>query len=286
MKNTILVTGATGTVGSQVVKQLTAIDADVCAAVRSTSKAAGMNKVSLVEFDLNKPETVQAAFQGIDKVFSATPLVSNMVELDAMTIESAKKAGVKHIVRLSVMGADTKQEFPLGNLHREVEKLIEASGISYTFLRPNSFFQNYITFTGSTIKSHNCFYLPLGDGKVSFVDVRDVAALAVAELTQSHHENTAYEVTGSEAISNAQIASMLSTILGKEINYVSISEDTARQSMKSAGMPEPEIELVLGLYAAQKAGNYSTISPAVEQITGKKPISFEQFANDYAEAFR
>ncbi len=286
MKNTILVTGATGTVGSQVVKQLTAIGADVRSAVRSTSKAAGMNKVSLVEFDLNKPATVQVAFEGIDKVFLATPLVSNMIELDAMTIEAAKKAGVKHIVRLSVMGADAEQEFPLGNLHRQVEKLIEASGISYTFLRPNSFFQNYITFTGSTIKSQNSFYLPLGDGKVSFVDVRDVAALAAVELTQSDDENKAYEVTGSEAISNHQIASMLSKVLGKPISYISISEDTARQSMKSAGMPEPEIELVLGLYAEQKAGNYSTISPAVEQITGKKPISFEQFANDYTEAFR
>jgi len=286
MKNTILVTGATGTVGSQVVKQLTAIGTDVRAAVRSTSKAAGMNKISLVEFDLNKPETVQVAFEGIDKVFLATPLVSNMIELDAMTIEAAKKAGVKHIVRLSVMGADAEQEFPLGNLHQQVEKLIEASGISYTFLRPNSFFQNYITFTGSTIKSQNSFYLPLGDGKVSFVDVRDVAALAAVELTQSDDENKAYEVTGSEAISNHQIASMLSKVLGKPISYISISEDTARQSMKSVGMPEPEIELVLGLYAKQKAGNYSTISPAVEQITGKKPISFEQFANDYTEAFR
>lgn len=286
MKNTILVTGATGTVGSQVVKKLTDVGEDVRAAVRSTSKAAGMNQVSLVEFDLNKPETVQTAFEGIDKVFLATPLVSNMVELDAMSIEAAKKAGVKHIVRLSVMGADAEKEFPLGKLHRQVEKLIEASGISYTFLRPNSFFQNYITFTGSTIKSQNSFYLPLGDGKISFVDVRDVAAVAAAELIQNGDENKAYEITGSEAISNHEIASIISKVLGKPISYISISEDTARQSMKSAGMPEEEMKLVLGLYAEQKAGHYSTISPAVEQITGKKPISFEQFANDYSAAFR
>jgi uncharacterized protein YbjT (DUF2867 family) len=286
MKNTILVTGATGTVGSQVVKQLTAIGADVRAAVRSTSKAVVMHEVPLVEFDLNKPETVEAAFEDIDKVFLATPLVANMVELDTMTIEAAKKAGVTHIVRLSVMGADAEKEFLLGNLHRQVEKLIEASGITYTILRPNSFFQNYITFTGSTIKSQNCFYLPLGDGKISFVDVRDVAAVAAAELTQSLHENQAYEVTGSEALSNDEIASILSKVLGQTINYVNISEETARQSMRSAGMPERETEMVLGLYAEQKAGNYSTISPAVEQITGKKPISFEQFVNDYIEAFR
>lgn len=88
-----------------------------------------------------------------------------------------------------------------------------------------------------------------------------------------------------EAVSNHEIASMLSKVLGKSISYINISEETARQSMKSAGMPEAEVELVLGLYAEQKAGNYSTISPTVEQITGRKPISFEQFANDYTEAF-
>ena len=286
MKNTILVTGATGTVGSQVVKHLTVAGADVRAAVRSTSRAQGLSGVSLVELDLNRPETVQAAFEGIDKVFLATPLVSNMVELDAMSVEAAKKAGVKHIVRLSIMGADAEPGIPLGHLHRQVETIIKDAGIPYTILRQNSFYQNYITFTGSTIKSQNAFYLPLGDGKVSFVDVRDVAAVAAAALTQSGHEGKAYQVTGPEALSNDQIASLLSAALGRTIGYVSVSEDAARQGMTTAGMPESEADLVLGLYASQKAGDYSAVSPVVEQVTGKEPITFEQFANEYAEVLK
>ena len=286
MTNTILVTGATGNVGSQVIKHLAAFGADIRAAVRSTSRAQNLNGITLVEFDLNKPQTVQAAFEGIDKVFLGSPLVANMVELDTASVEAAKKAGVKHIVRLSVMGADAEPEHPLANLHHQVEKMIETSGMSYTLLRPNSFYQNYITFTGSTIKTQNAFYLPMGDGKISLVDVRDVAAVAATALTQSGHEGKIYQVTGSEALCNQQIASILSAVLGRQITYAAISEQTAREALKEAEMPEQEINLVLGLYTAQKSGYYSEVSPVIEQVTGKKPISFEQFARDYAEAFK
>jgi uncharacterized protein YbjT (DUF2867 family) len=286
MNDTILVTGATGTVGSQVVKKLAEIGANVRAAVRSTSKAEKLSGVEVVEFDLNKPETVQSAFTGIDKLFLATPLVANMVELDATSLEAAKKAGVKHIVRLSVMGADGEPANPLCKLHREVEKMIESSGLSSTILRPNSFYQNYITFTGATIKSQNAFYLPLGDAKLSLVDTRDIAAVAAAALTEDGHEGKTYLVTGSEALDNKQIADIFSSVLGRTIQYVDVPEDAARDGMKEAGMPEPEMNLVLGLYADQKAGKYSNLSPVVEQITGKKPISFDQFAKDYAEAFK
>lgn len=184
------------------------------------------------------------------------------------------------------MGADAEPEHPLANLHHQVEKMIETSGMSYTLLRPNSFYQNYITFTGSTIKTQNAFYLPLGDGKISLVDVRDVAAVAATALTQSGHEGKIYQVTGSEALCNQQIASILSAVLGRQITYVAISEQTAREALKEAEMPEQEINLVLGLYTAQKSGYYSDVSPVVEQVTGKKPISFEQFAKDYTEAFK
>ncbi|MCL1474477.1 SDR family oxidoreductase [Argonema antarcticum] len=285
MTNTILVTGATGNVGGQVVKQLAAAGANVRAAVRSTSRAEGLTGVELVEFDFNKPETVQAAFEGADKVFLATPLVPNMVEIEATSVEVAKKAGVKHIVKLSVMGADSQPEMILAQMHREGEKKIEDSGISYTFFRPNSFHQNYITYTGNTIKSQNAFYLPLGDEKISFVDTRDIGAVAVAVLTQSGHEGKTYEITGSEALSNAQLAEILSNVLGRQINYVDIPEDSARNAMIEIGMPELQIDMVLGLYAAQKAGAYSSVSPVVEQITGKKPITFEQFVRDYAQVF-
>src|SRR4028119_592996 len=206
MTNTILVMGATGNVGSQVVKQLADTGANVRAAVRSQRKAESLKseKVSLTEFDTDKPETIEAAFQGVHKVFLLTPLVPNMVELSANLVAAAKKAGVKHIIKSSGMGAEVEPGITLTRWHRAAEKAIEASGIAFTFVRPNGFMQNYANFNGATIKTQNTFYLPVGDGKVSYIDTRDIAAVAVAALTQDGHEGKAYEVTGLEAISNQE----------------------------------------------------------------------------------
>ncbi|MGB3693273.1 MAG: SDR family oxidoreductase [Spirulinaceae cyanobacterium] len=286
MPETILVTAATSNVGSQVVKQLAAKDVNIRAAVRNLNRAQNFpSGVEVVEFDLNKPETVEAAFRGVDKAFFMTPLAPNLVELDATCLEAAKKAGVKQIVKLSVMGADTEPEMLLGQCHRESEQLIAASGIPYTFLRPNSFHQNYLIYTAETIKNQNSFYLPLGEGKLSFIDIRDVAEVAAVVLTEDNHQNKAYQITGSQALSNYQIAEILSQVLGRTITYVDIPEEAAREAMTENGLPEKQVEMILRLYNRQKAGNYSTITPIVEEVTGKQPRTFEQFANDYAAAF-
>jgi uncharacterized protein YbjT (DUF2867 family) len=288
MTNTILVMGATGNVGSQVVKQLADTGANVRAAVRSPRKAESLKseRVSLTEFDTDKPETIEAAFQGVDKVFLLTPLVPNMVELSANLVEAAKKAGVKHIIKSSGMGAEVEPGITLTRWHREAEKAIEASGIAFTFVRPNGFMQNYANFNGATIKTQNAFYLPVGDGKVSYIDTRDIAAVAVAALTQDGHEGKAYEVTGLEAISNQEIAEIISQVVGRKINYVDVPEDAARSEMKQSGMPDVLIDMTMELYELYKAGYASEVTPTVEQVTAKKPISFVQFANDYAEAFK
>ncbi len=288
MTNTILVMGATGNVGSQVVKQLADAGANVRAAVRSPRKAESLKseRVSLTEFDTDKPETIEAAFQGVDKVFLLTPLVPNMVELSANLVAAAKKAGVKHIIKSSGMGAEVEPGITLTRWHREAEKAIEASGIAFTFVRPNGFMQNYANFNGATIKTQNAFYLPVGDGKVSYIDTRDIAAVAVAALTQDGHEGKAYEVTGLEAISNQEIAEIISQVVGRKINYVDVPEDAARSEMKQSGMPDVLIDMTMELYELYKAGYASEVTPTVEQVTAKKPISFVQFANDYAEAFK
>jgi uncharacterized protein YbjT (DUF2867 family) len=280
--------GATGNVGSQVVKQLADAGANVRAAVRSPRKAESLKseRVSLTEFDTDKPETIEAAFQGVDKVFLLTPLVPNMVELSANLVAAAKKAGVKHIIKSSGMGAEVEPGITLTRWHREAEKAIEASGIAFTFVRPNGFMQNYANFNGATIKTQNAFYLPVGDGKVSYIDTRDIAAVAVAALTQDGHEGKAYEVTGLEAISNQEIAEIISQVVGRKINYVDVPEDAARSEMKQSGMPDVLIDMTMELYELYKAGYASEVTPTVEQVTAKKPISFVQFANDYAEAFK
>jgi uncharacterized protein YbjT (DUF2867 family) len=288
MQNTILVLGATGNIGSQVVKQLAAAGANVRAAVRSPRKAEALKGegVSLVEFDTDKPETVEAAFQGVDKAFFLTPLVPDMVELSANLVEVATKAGVKHIVKSSGMGAEVEPGITLTRWHRAAEKAIEASGIAYTFVRPNGFMQNYANFSGSTIKTQNAFYLPVGDGKVSYIDARDIASVAVAALTQEGHEGKAYEVTGPEALSNEEIAEIITQVVGRKINYVDVSDDAARSEMKQSGMPDVVVDATMELYGLYKAGYASEVTPAVEQVTGKTAISFEQFAKDYADGFQ
>lgn len=285
MTNTILVTGATGNVGSQVVQQLIAAGITPRVAVRSLNKADTLKQAGAepVEMDLDKLETVQPAFEGVDKVFLVSPFVPNMVQLAAILVEAAKKANLKQVVRLSALA---QPGITLSKWHGDVEKMIEDSGIPFTFLRPNGFMQNFVNSMADTIKTQNAFYMPIGDGKVSLVDTRDLAAVAVAALTNTGHENKAYEITGSEALSNYQIATIFSQVLGRTINYVDVPEDAARQGMQNAGMPDVIVNALLELYASYKAGQAATVSPVIEQVTGKKPISFEQFARDYAEAFK
>lgn len=285
MTNTILVTGATGNVGSQVVQQLIAAGITPRVAVRSLKKADALKQAGAepVEMDLDKPETVQPAFEGIDKVFLVSPFVPNMVQLAAILVEAAKKANLKQVVRLSAL---SQPGTTLSKWHGDVEKMIGDSGIPFTFLRPNGFMQNFVNSMADTIKTQNAFYMPIGDGKVSLVDTRDLAAVAVAALTNTGHEGKAYEITGPEALSNQQAASILSQVLGRTINYVDVPEDAARQGMQSAGMPDVIVNALLELYTSYKAGQAATVSPVIEQVTGKKPISFEQFAKDYASGFQ
>lgn len=286
--DTILVTGATGNVGYQVVKQLEAYQVKILAGVRSPNKAQSLKseQVSLVEFDSERPETIEKALQGVDKIFLLTPLITNMVEVSNNLVEMAKKARVKHIVKSSGMGAAVEPGITLTRWHRAAEKAIEASGVAYTFVRPNGFMQNYANFSGQTIKAENVFYLPMGDGKVSHIDTRDIASVVTTALTQAGHEGKAYEITGTQAISNTDIAQIISEVIGRQINYIDVSETTAREGMKQAGMPEVLVEATMELYGIYKAGYASEVTDTVEQVTGKKPRSFEQFAKDYIEDFR
>ena len=285
MSNTILVTGATGNVGSQVVQQLVASGIMPRVAVRSMNKAESLKKAGAepVEMDLERPETVQSALTGVDKVFLVSPFVPNMVELTAILIEAAKRANVQQIVKLSSLA---QPGIALSKWHSEMESAITSSNIPFTFLRPNGFMQNFVNAMAETIKSDNAFYLNAGDGKVSFVDTRDIASVAVAALITSGHEGQSYTITGAQALSHAESASILSQVLGRTINYVDVPEDVVRQGMQGAGMPEPTVNALLELYASYKAGQSATVSPVVEQVTGKQPISFEQFAKDYAEVWQ
>jgi uncharacterized protein YbjT (DUF2867 family) len=293
-QETILVTGATGTVGSEVVKQLSSDSTDVIikAAVHSTEnvkKVVKSDKVKPIQIDYNKPETLKEALRDVDKLFFVTPESPDASKLASNMITEGKNAGIRHIVKLSTIGADTEAPVASFRLHRQAEKMIEESGIPYTFLRPHGFMQNFINWYSPTIKSSNAFYPPAGDVKSSDVDVRDIAAVAVQALINNNggrYNGKVYDITGPEAISYGDAARILSEQVGKKISYVNLSEEEYKRAMKDLGIGDWWINGILEVIEWYRKGHGSEVSSAVEEVTGKKPISFSQFVKDYAQAFR
>lgn len=276
-QETILVTGATGNIGSEVVRQLSSTTpaVNIKAAVHSTQNKKKVkeegDRVEVVLIDYNKPETLRQALNQVDKLFLLTPDVPNAPDLASNAVIEAKKAGIRHIVKQSVMGADLEANVGTMRLHRQVEKIIEQSGIPFTFLRPNEFMQNFINFHSPSIKGNNAFYIPLEDAKVSLVDVRDIAAVAVKSLIdEDKHKNKTYLITGPEALSYHQVAEILSNATGKKISYVNISEEEAKATMKEIGMSDWLINTVSELCDYFRKGKASEISSAVEEVTGRK----------------
>jgi uncharacterized protein YbjT (DUF2867 family) len=195
----------------------------------------------------------RAAFQGCSKLFLLAPNVPNQTQLELSAVETAKSVDLRHIVKLSVLGAD-EEEFALARVHRPVEREIESSGIAWTFLRPNSFMQNVVTYMGETIKTEAAFYSASGEAKISHVDVRDVAAVALKALIESTHEGKAYNLTGPEALTYNELATELSKVLGRPISHITLSPSDLRSGMLAEGLPEEIVDRMLDLETGTPEG--------------------------------
>lgn len=286
----ILVTGATGTVGREVVKQLSATGQRVRAFVHSTEKSASLKRpnVEVAVGDFAKPETVRAALSGADKLFLLSPAdkPATIAALEAPVVDEAKRAGVRHLVKLSVIGCNLDNPIELGRWHRESEKEVEASGIPWTFLRPNFFMASFAVYMGATIRTEGAFYAPAGDGRLSMIDPRDIAACAVSAFADRKHEAKAYDLTGPEALSLAQAAEKLSTAAGRAIKYVDLPSDAYRGALLGAGLIPQFVDAYIQFWDIAKAGYAAGISPAAEQMIGKKPRSLDDWAGDNAASLR
>ena len=283
----ICVTGAGGTVSSELIKELESAKASFRAAYFSKKKAeaARAKGIDAVIMDYNRPEMLRAAFQGCDKLFLLGPNALNQTQLELNAVEAAKAVGVRHIVKQSVMGAD-EEAFSLALVHRPVEKAIESSGMTWTFLRPNSFMQNVVTFMGETIKAEAAFYSTSGEAKVSHVDVRDIAAVAVKALTEPTHAGKAYTLTGPEALTYDEFANELSKVLGRPIRHISLSPSDLKHGMLAEGMPEAIADRMLDLERYFREDQASRITNDIKQVTGRDPRRFAQYIRDCASSLQ
>ncbi len=281
----ILVTGASGTVGTALVEELKTGGHRFRAAYHSAHKAekARAEGHDVIALEFSEPKTLPPALAGVDTVFLLGAGARGQAEREINVLNAAKAAGVKRMVKHSIWGA-ADERFSLAKIHREVERAVEASGIAWTFLRPNGFMQNFVH-EAATIKSKGAIYQPAADAKISHIDVRDIARVAARVLTTRGHEGKAYELSGPEALSYDDAANALSRVLGRQIRYVPLSDEDAKTGMLSAGVPGFYADHLLDLFRVYRSGVASRVTPAVEDITGRDPIAFEQFVRDYIRAF-
>lgn len=286
MTGPILVIGATGAVGSELVAQLRGKGESVRGATRKPAEAAGRSTPAdeYVEFDFERPETFARALSGIRRVFLvARPGDEHADRVALPLVDEMKRQGVRHVVDLSAMGAEKREEMAL----RKVERYLERSGMEFTHLRPNWFMQ---VFAGGTllarIRAAGAIQLPAADARISYVDVRDIVAVATAALTESGHAGKAYAITGPRALDHQEIAEQISRVAGKAVRYVPISEETARKALQSAGFSPERVGRLIGFYQFVRAGFCEPVSPDTETVLGRQPVSFEQFAKDHAACWQ
>ena len=270
---TTLVTGANGQNGSPLVDLLAAQGQTVRRATSRTPTQAGE-----VHLNLATGEGLAAALADVDQLFLLAPSgYSNHHELLIPTIDAAKAAGVRKVLLMSAMGANADDSIPL----RRAELHLERSGLAWNVIRPNWFMQNFHTFWLQGIKTQGQILLPVGAAKGSFIDTRDVAAVAAKLLSSDDFVNQSHDLTGSEAFDHTQVAAILSKAAGRTIGYTDVPEDAMRQGLLGAGLPTDYAEFLLAILGAFKTGYAERTTDAVQHITGKAPIRLEQYAQEF-----
>ena len=282
----ILVIGATGNTGREVALQLKAKGEAVRALTRTPAKASALSAkgIEVVAGDVTDASSLGAALSGVERVYLAISPDPAMAQQQMAVVEAAKKAGVKHVVKLSVLGAAADSPVSIAKSHDQADAALKSSGVAYTIVQPSFFMQNLIGFAGS-IASSGAFYAPAGDGKAAAIDARDISAVAVAALTSDGHAGQVYAITGPEAISFADAASAIGSAIGKPVNYVSVPQDAARQSMLGSGMPAWYVEDLLLLFDFYAKGYMAGTTDTVARVTGRPATGIAQFAKDHAGAF-
>jgi uncharacterized protein YbjT (DUF2867 family) len=226
------------------------------------------------------------AFDGAETLFLLTSYYEDMIELQHNAIVAARGAGVTHVVKVSAFAASDHSRAPIGRWQYQVEEELRESGMGWTILRPHHFMQNLLA-QREYIVNEGAVYSASGDGKIPYVDLRDVATVAFVTLTQPGHLGKTYVVTGSEAILYREAAEIISAEIGKQLRFIDETQDEARARRIREGLPPAVIESALAISAYQRAvGKTVTITTAVADLTGRPPRTFAEFAHEHAAVFR
>jgi len=282
----ILITGATGNVGTEVIKKLSESKQPIRAFVRSRTRASHIAQpgVELVEGDFAKPKTFARALDGVESVFLLTASAAEAEQQQCDFVDAAQKSKVKHIVKLSQLGASSNAPGRFQRYHGAVEHYITKSKIPSTFLRPNLFMQGLLNFR-PTIASQGVFFAPVSHARISVVDVRDIGAVAAKTLTEPKHEGKVYVLTGPETLTHAEMAEQLSQAVGKPIKHVEVSPEVMKEALLKSGVPAWQAEGVVEDYEGYRKGDGEQVTSAIQDITGYEATYFAQFALDNAARF-
>lgn len=279
----ILITGATGNVGREIIQLLHKAGYPVRAGIVSIEEAQQLPiTVPWEIFDFTNPATYPAAFADVEKMFLMRPPHITNIQRDIEPVLTyAAQAGVKHIVFLSLLGAEKNSFVP----HAKIEKRLLTGPVPYTLLRCGFFMQNLSTTHRQDIQEHSDIFIPAGQGKTAFIDVRDIAAAAAKILTEPGHEQKAYPLTGSQAFDYHEVARLMSQELGRPITYSNPSLLRFVWRFWRRGYPLRYVSVVAAIYITTRFGAAATATPHLRNLLGHEPISPAQFVHDYASAW-
>jgi uncharacterized protein YbjT (DUF2867 family) len=282
----LLVTGATGTTGMEVLRALKGRGAEARALVRDETKAHHLRDLGFtpVTGDLGDPRTLGPALEGVERAYLVSPASPMQSELEQAFLETAREAGVKHIVKLSVIGASEEAPGRFARSHGKVERALKDSEMAWTLLRATGFMQNTLGW-GARVQD-GTFYTPVPDAAFSIVDARDVADVAALALTGDGHEGKAYGLSGPEAISYRDQAKRVFAAAGREVEVAEVPVEAVKRELVRAGVPPWNAEGLCELFEVYAAGAATMVTSGVQDALGRPPRDLDTFAKDHVEAFK
>ncbi|RLD64299.1 MAG: hypothetical protein DRI84_08820 [Bacteroidetes bacterium] len=282
MVNKILVTGATGNIGSEIVKQLEAKNANFVAATTNGESLIG---IETVKFNFADNDSVKNALKDITTLFLLLPSHPEAAAWGENVINMAKESGVKHIVRSSGMFSNANSDLLIEKLLGSTDKFLKESGINYTITAPSSFMQNFNTQIVNDYKA-GAIYQAADNAKISWVDTRDIAAVNVeALLNPEKYMNQTLTITGSESLNYQEAINQMNEVLGKDVKYFAIPNEAAEKAMSDMHFTQFVIDLLISLNNSIKEGRFVETTNTIEVVLGRKAITFNQFVNEYKNAW-